>query len=163
MPLPAEEGARVLSIDDLYLEGEQPGDEVVVLGGGLTGCECAINQVRLGRRAHIVEMRDGLAIDANIRHRPILLAEVERAGIDVNLNARGVRVERGGLVVADGEGEEHLVPGDTVICAIGQRSRSDAADALRDAAPFVRVVGDAVRPSNITTAVYEAYHAALDI
>ena len=163
MPLPVEEGARVLSIDDLYLEGEQPGDEVVVLGGGLTGCECAINQVRLGRRAHIVEMRDGLAIDANIRHRPILLAEVERAGIDVNLSARGVRVERGGLVVADGEGEEHLVPGDTVICAIGQRSRSDAADALRDAAPFVRVVGDAVRPSNITTAVYEAYHAALDI
>ena len=108
-------------------------------------------------------MRDGLAIDANIRHRPILLAEVERAGIDVNLNARGVRVERGGLVVADGEGEEHLVPGDTVICAIGQRSCSDAADALRDAAPFVRVVGDAVRPSNITTAVYEAYHTALDI
>ena len=109
-------------------------------------------------------MRDGLAIDANIRHRPILLAEVERAGVDVNLNARGVRVEkRGGLVVADGKGEEHLVPGDTVICAIGQRSRSDAADALRDAAPFVRVVGDAVRPSNITTAVYEAYHAALDI
>ena len=50
-----------------------------------------------------------------------------------------------------------------MICAIGQRSRSDAADALRDAAPFVRVVGDAVRPSNITTAVYEAYHAALDI
>ena len=163
MPLPVEEGARVLSIDDLYLEGEQPGDEVVVLGGGLTGCECAINQVRLGRRAHIVEMRDGLAIDANIRHRPILLAEVERAGIDVNLNARGVRVERGGLAVADGEGKEHLVPGDTVICAIGQRSRSDAADALRDAAPFVRVVGDAVRPSNITTAVYEAYHAAFDI
>ena len=93
----------------------------------------------------------------------ILKRAVERAGIDVNLNARGVRVERGGLVVADGEGEEHLVPGDTVICAIGQRSRSDAADALRDAAPFVRVVGDAVRPSNITTAVYEAYHAALDI
>ena len=93
----------------------------------------------------------------------ILKRAVERAGIDVNLSARGVRVERGGLVVADGEGEEHLVPGDTVICAIAQRSRSDVADALRDAAPFVRVVGDAVRPSNIPTAVYEAYHAALDI
>ncbi len=53
-------------------------------------------------------MRDGLAIDANIRHRPILLAEVERADIDVNLSARGVRVERGGLVVADGEGRSTL-------------------------------------------------------
>lgn len=45
----------------------------------------------------------------------------------------------------------------------GQRSRRAVADALLDAAPFVRVVGDAVRPANICTAVYEAYHAALDI
>ena len=36
-------------------------------------------------------------------------------------------------------------------------------DALLDAAPFVRVVGDAVRPSNITNAVYEGWHAAYDI
>ena len=38
-----------------------------------------------------------------------------------------------------------------------------AIEELRDAAPFVRIVGDAVRPANITTAVYEAFHAALDI
>jgi len=60
-------------------------------------------------------------------------------------------------------GAERLVPADTVVCAIGQRSRTAVADELRDAAPYVRVVGDAVRPSNITTAVYEAWHAAFDI
>lgn len=30
-------------------------------------------------------------------------------------------------------------------------------------APIVREVGDCVRPANITKAVYEGYHAALDI
>lgn len=163
MPLPCEEGTRVYSIDELYLEGAPVGEEVVVLGGGLTGSECALNQARRGVKAHIVEMRDGLAIDANIRHRPILLAEIADAGVDVNTGVRGVRVTKEGVVVADADGAERLVPGDTVICAIGQRSRTAEADALRDSAPFVRIVGDAVRPANITTAVYEAYHAALDI
>ena len=107
-------------------------------------------------------MRDALAIDANIRNRPILLAELENAGVDEVVNARAQRVTAEGVVVETPEGERTL-PGDTVICAIGQRSRKDAADALLDGAPFVRVVGDARRPANITTAVYEAWHAAMDI
>ena len=53
--------------------------------------------------------------------------------------------------------------GKTVICALGQRANRADVDALRGCAPFVREVGDCVRPANITKAIYEAYHAALDI
>lgn len=162
LPVPVDAGARVLSIDDMYLDGAEPGEEVVVVGGGLTGSECALGLAARGKRVHVVEMREALALDANIRHRPILLAEVERAGVDVMCNARAVRVDAAGVVV-EREGEEVLVPGDTVVCAIGQRSRTAAVEELRDGAPFVRIVGDARRPANITAAVYEAYHAAMDI
>ena len=162
LPVPVEDGARVLSIDDLYLDGAAVGDEVAVIGGGLTGCECALLMAQRGKRAHVIEMRDGLAIDANIRHRPILLAELEAAGVDEVLNAAAARVTAEGVVVSE-DGAERVVPADTVVCAIGQRSRSTIVDELRDAAPYVRVVGDAVRPANITTAVYEAWHAALDV
>ena len=162
LPIPVEEGVRVLSIDDLYLDGAPVGDEVAVIGGGLTGCECSLLMAQQGKKAHVIEMRDGLAIDANIRHRPILLAELEAAGVDEIVNAAAQRVTPEGVFVNAG-GAERLVPADTVVCAIGQRSRTAVADELRDAAPYVRVVGDAVRPSNITTAVYEAWHAAFDI
>lgn len=37
-----------------------------------------------------------------------------------------------------------LVPGHSVICALGQRSRTAAVEALRDAAPYTAVIGDAV-------------------
>ena len=41
-------------------------------------------------------------------------------------------------------------------------NRADV-DALCRCAPFIREVGDCVRPANITKAICEAYHAALDI
>ena len=163
LPMPYEEGAQVVSIDDLYLNEVDLADEVVVLGGGLTGCECSILLSQKGKKVHVVEMRDSLAPDANPRHRPILLEQIDETGVDVQVGARGVRVQTDGLVVADADGRERLIPAKSVVCAIGQRSRSAAVDALRDAAPFVRIVGDAVRPADICTAVYEAYHAALDI
>jgi len=56
-----------------------------------------------------------------------------------------------------------LVPGHSVICALGQRSRTAAVEALRDAASYTAVIGDASRVSTITNAVYWDYHAALDI
>ena len=80
----------------------------------------------------------------------------------MRLNAAAVSVSAEGVTVKQ-DGAERLVPGTTVVCAIGQRSRRDAVEQLRDAAPFVRVVGDAVRPSNILNATYEAFHAAMDI
>lgn len=162
LPVPVSDDAVVRSIDELYLEGAPVGEEVVIVGGGLTGCECALLMAGKGKKVHLVEMRGGLAIDANIRHRPILLAQIEEAGVDVALNACAQAVTADGVTVAQ-DGAERLIAGDTVVCAIGQRSRTAAADALRDAAPFVRIVGDARRPSNITNAVYEGFHAALDI
>ena len=75
----------------------------------------------------------------------------------------GLRITDEGVICKDSEGNEVLVPGKTVICAVGQRANRADVDALRFSAPFVREVGDCVRPANITKAVYEGYYAALDI
>ena len=50
-----------------------------------------------------------------------------------------------------------------MICALGQKPNRAVADALRDSAPYVAVIGDCSKVSNITAAVYQGYHAALDI
>lgn len=163
LPVPADEDAHVVSIEDLYLNDAPVGEEVAVVGGGLTGCECALLMAQNGKKAHIIEMRDELAIDANIRHRPILLDELADAGVDEVKGAAAQRVSAEGVYVKQADGEERLVPADTVVCAVGRRSCSAIAESLRDAAPIVRIIGDAVRPANITTAVYEAWHAALDL
>lgn len=161
-PLPGIHGENVVVVNDYYRSRERVSGSVVVLGGGLAGCECAVHLGMEGKKVHIVEMRDALAVDCNIRHRPILLKNVEEY-TTVHLDHAGLRVTEDGLICRDPEGREVLIPGKTVICAVGQRSNRDAVMRLRDCAPWVREIGDCVRVSNITSAVYQGYHAALDI
>ncbi|MCB2340463.1 oxidoreductase [Clostridium estertheticum] len=163
-PIPGLHGDNVVVVNDYYLEKDKVKSEVVVLGGGLAGCEAAIHLAQEGKTVHLVEMRAELAPDANIRHRPILLGEIEKNNkIHVHMEYKGLSVTREGVVCADVACVEHLVPGTTIICALGQRARRDVVEDLIDCAPFVREIGDCVKASTITTAIYQGYHAALDI
>lgn len=161
-PIKGLDGENVVLVNNYYLEKEKVGDKVVVFGGGLAGCECAIHLGMEGKEVHIVEMRDELAPDANIRHRPLLLKEIDKYAT-VHTGCKGLEVSKEGILCEDKEGNQVLVKGNSVICALGQRSRRNVVDALRDSAPYVAVIGDASKVSTITNAVYEGYHAALDI
>lgn len=162
LPIPGIDRENVTIVNNYYLEKEKVGDEVVVLGGGLAGCEAAIHLAQEGKKVTIVEMRDELAPDANVRHRPLLLKQIEGLA-EVRVGLKGMEVTAQGVVCEDREGQRHLVKGSSVICALGQRARTDVAEALRDTAPYVAVIGDCAKVSTITNAVYQGYHAALDI
>jgi NADPH-dependent 2,4-dienoyl-CoA reductase/sulfur reductase-like enzyme len=161
-PLPGMDRDNVVVVNNYYLEQDKVGDTVVVLGGGLAGCECAVHLAQSGKTVHLVEMRDTLAPDCNIRHRPILMAKIDQL-VTVHLGHAGQEVTEKGLICKGPDGNPVLIPGETIICAVGQRANRADVEALRRAAPFVREVGDCIRPANITKAMYEGYHAALDI
>lgn len=161
-PIPGLDGDNVVLVNHYYKEKDKVAGDVVVFGGGLAGCECAIHLGMEGKRVHLVEMRDTLAPDANVRHRPLLLKEIEKY-VTVHTGCKGLAVRPDGILCETKDGAQVLVPGASVICALGQRSRTADVEALRDAAPFVRVIGDAARVGTITNAVYWGYHAALDI
>lgn len=161
-PLPGIGGDNVVVVNNYYLEKEKVGDSVVVLGGGLAGCECAIHLAQEGKQVHLVEMRDTLAPDANIRHRPILMQMIEKY-VTAHTGYQGLQITKEGVLCKTAAGEEVLVPGTSVICAVGQRSNREGIEALRNAAPIVREIGDCVKPGNITAAIYQGYHAGLDI
>ncbi len=160
--LPGMNGDHVVVVNNYYLEKEKVGNSVVVLGGGLAGCECAIHLAQEGKKVHLVEMRDSLAPDANIRHRPILMKMIDQY-VEAHTEYQGLEIRPDGVLCKDLKtGEEVLVPGSSVICAVGQRANRDIVSELRDCAPVVREIGDCVRPSNITHAMYQGYHAGLD-
>ncbi|SHI10025.1 2,4-dienoyl-CoA reductase [Sporobacter termitidis DSM 10068] len=161
-PIPGIEGDNVIVAGDLYKNREKVGKRVAVLGGGLVGCETAVHLAREGRDVTVVEMLPDVCLDANGRHRPLLVAELNKS-VACRTGLRGVRVTKDGLVCADGDGNEVTLEADTVVVAVGQRPLRPVADALRDCAPEVFEVGDCVKPAQVTQAVFRGHFAALDI
>ena len=161
-PIEGIERENVIVVNDYYRKKNSVADTVVILGGGLAGCECAVHLGMEGHKVAIVEMKDQLASDCNIRHRPILMSMVEKYA-SVFLNHTALKVTDDGLISRDAFGREALVEGKTVICAAGQVPERKGIEKMRKAAPWVREIGDCTRVANITAAIYQGYHAALDI
>ncbi|MDD3027482.1 MAG: NAD(P)/FAD-dependent oxidoreductase [Erysipelotrichaceae bacterium] len=162
-PIPGLDGANVIQATAYHHNQDQVKDSVIVLGGGLSGTELAVHLANEGKAVKLVEMGSELAPDANIRHRPLLLDEVNKKGVEVFTDHKGLQVNDNGIVCLDKEGNEVVLEGRTVICALGQVARRDIVDELIDEAPIVKTVGDCAKVATITTAIYQGHHAALDI
>lgn len=157
------ENPQVVLVNDYHHHAKTIQDSVIVLGGGLAGCELAIHLAREGKSVKLVEMNSSLSPDANIRHRPLLLAEIEKSGIEVFMSHRGMEITEEGVICQTADSKEVLISGKSVILALGQKPNRDLFEELIDAAPVVKTIGDCLKVSTITTAIYQGHHAALDL
>jgi NADPH-dependent 2,4-dienoyl-CoA reductase/sulfur reductase-like enzyme len=95
-PLPGIDGNNVVFVNDLPARRKNIGRRVVVLGGGLAGCETAVHLADEGKSVVLVEMRDTLAPDANHFQGAILMDRL-KGRVEIRLNFRGARISDEGL------------------------------------------------------------------
>ena len=163
-PIPGlREAPNMIPAEDYYLRKDEIGDTAIVLGGGLVGCELAVCLAREGKKVHLVEMRDQLCPDANVRYRPLLMAELEKCHVEVHTSCKCESAGADGVVCSTADGAQVSIPGDSILCGLGLKPNTAVVEELRGAAPKFFAIGNCVRPDTITHAVYQGYHAALDI
>ena len=158
-PIPGIE--KAVMADDLADTMIDPGQRIVIIGGGLVGCETAVHLAHAGHDVTVIEMKDGICADANPRHRPLLLAELQNT-VTCLTDTKAIRLTDEGLL-CEAAGGEILIQADTVVCAAGRVSNRAAAETLADCAPYVDTIGDCVKPGNVAQATFRGHFAALDI
>ena len=162
-PIPGlREAKNMILAEDYYLEKDRVGDSVIVLGGGLVGCELAVCLADLGKKVKVVEMRSELCPDANIRYRPLLMKKMDEVGIEIYTDTTCREVTSSGVVCTK-DGGDLVLEGETIAAALGLKANTSVVEELRGIAPQFASIGNRVRPDTITFAVYQGYHAALDI
>ena len=135
------------------------GENLVIIGGGVTGLETA-ETFAPDHKVTVVEMLDkvgGNLYPSIVMH---LAQEIMKNGGVIAKGKQLTAVEDGAVTVKDTKsGEEMKVPADTVILAMGVRSNRPEADALREAfGDNLILVGDSCKPGQI----YDALHSAHD-
>ncbi len=154
---------NVFQAEVTYGKENELGENIVVLGGGLVGCETAAHLAREGKNVTLVEMRGDIALDADIFYQAAVRFELRDRNVKLVLNASGEQITEEGLVVKNADGQTELLKADNVLCAVGYRPDSSLYRELHDAAPVVEMIGDCRRPGKVKNAVADAYYLALDI
>jgi 2,4-dienoyl-CoA reductase-like NADH-dependent reductase (Old Yellow Enzyme family)/thioredoxin reductase len=159
-PIPGIENA--VHALDLYAAPEKTGKRIVMIGGGLIGCETGLWLADRGHKVHILEMRGDVAIEGNDSHRRALLPLMRKQLTwEVLVTVRSV--DKQGVQYTDSGGQKKFIEADTVAYAAGQRPNSEFLEKLRNAGIVFTAAGDCVQPLQVKQAVYKGFCAAMDI
>ncbi len=165
--IPGIAGANVITAGECYekLErGEDVGESICVLGGGLVGCETALHlAMDCGKRVTIVEQLSELAAEEMYLTRDALLDRIGEYCEAAYVRARCTEVRADGLVFEDRWGRSHTVPCDTVVLSAGMRARQTEAEAFRGCAKRFARIGDCAKASNVRNATRTGFDAAVQL
>ncbi|RMF20853.1 MAG: FAD-dependent oxidoreductase [Deltaproteobacteria bacterium] len=161
--MPPVEGVdlpHVINTVELYTGNKTVGDRVLVVGGGLCGCEAAAYLAELGKQVTVIEMaRDILPEGKTVNTRLAIRALIEKSGVAVRTSTKLVAVTPSGARV-EHNGEEQEIEADTVVIATGFSPDVSLRDALEEELPEVVAIGDCAQPRTIAEAIWSGFHAA---
>ena len=143
-----------------YLGGAPVGDKVVIIGGGLSGCEIAYDLYLKGKTPIIVEMKNDLIAVKGVclANSSYLRDFFELNKVEVHLNTRLKEFTGKGVVVTGPDGKDFEIGADTVITSMGYRPAPLFKDSKN-----VKFVGDCSAVGNLRTAVWRAWDVAMKI
>ena len=160
-PLPGIETAQHATT--AYTDLDALGKTVAVMGGGLVGCETALFLAETGRDVTIIEMQKEIAPEANWMHKVGMMQRfAETPSLHVRTGLRCIAVTETGVECQDSEGNTVMVPAESKVYAFGQRSVPVAALISLDV-PEIRVIGDCHLVGKTNGAIFDGYHAAMDL
>ena len=161
-PIPGLDNPKVIVGATMHDEPHDFGQTVVVIGGGLVGCESAAELHAEGRDVTVVEMLPGIAPGCGQSQSNAL--RIGMQGVHVRTSTSCIRIEDAGVVVQTEGQPEELLPADSIILSAGMRPRTALVQQLQQAAvPESYVIGDCSAARKMGDAIREGYYTALNL
>jgi 2-enoate reductase len=184
--LPGLDGAKVLYAIDALRAEKIEGEQVVVVGGGLTGCELAYMLGRDGKKVTIVEAAGTIlnAYGLSAANYNMLMELLDYYKVKVIKNATVESYSDGAALVAEsvknvpnsagraallfavgaeGIPKKHSIPADCIIVSAGYIPNTELYEKIKDKTTNVHLIGDAKKPANVMEAIWSAYDIARSV
>jgi NADPH-dependent 2,4-dienoyl-CoA reductase/sulfur reductase-like enzyme len=162
--IPGADLPSVITVVDADLGRSPVGDQVVVVGGGVSGSECAAGLAMQGKRVVVLDVlpRKVLCWDLVDLTRISLFSLMQEHGVG-RVQGRVVAITPTGVAVTlpDGTGAE--LPADTVVLACGLRPDVTALEPLLHVIPETYLVGDCNTVGSIFHANHDAFNVAVEV
>lgn len=160
------DSSKAVSAVDVLEGHAKLGENVVVIGGGMVGCESAVDFAIEGKKVTLVEALDNVLSSeyVPIQHTMMLKDMMEQYNVDVKAAHKLIEINDEGAVVQPVYGGEAVtVKADTVVLAIGLKPNASLASDLRGCGIEVYEVGSVKKAGNIINSVHDAFEVAYNL
>ena len=162
-PIAGVESNNVILAEDALLQKRPVGNHVLVIGGGMVGCEVADFLSARGKRVILTELLPDIAPHTDAPFTFFIRERLRDQKVEIRTSCKVKKIS-GNEVSIEREGIEEIVePIDSVIIATGYRAQTDLIRSL-DSTPYrVSIIGDAMEARDALWAIYEGSKAAHEI
>jgi 2,4-dienoyl-CoA reductase-like NADH-dependent reductase (Old Yellow Enzyme family)/thioredoxin reductase len=160
--IPGVNSRNVVAAQDV-LAGRDVGQNVVIIGGGMVGCETGHYLADKGKRVTIIEILKRIANDVSPMVRRRLLDGLREKQVAMITSANCEEITEDSVLVTTGEEERQRIPADSVIVAVGYKPNDALLRAIEGKFSNVYCIGDAVSPQRIREAISAGYRAGLSL
>lgn len=163
--IPGVHAAHVVSAEEVLTGEKCVQGRVIIVGGGLVGCETAEFLLTKAKRVTsviVLEMLNRLAPTVSTSYRPFFLGMLKMLGVRLETQTTVEEITEQGVKV-NRKGTPEFIEGDAVVIAAGLRLDTEIIEAFRGIASEVFSIGDCVRPRMIREAIEEGLTVGLKI
>jgi pyruvate/2-oxoglutarate dehydrogenase complex dihydrolipoamide dehydrogenase (E3) component len=160
--IPGVDRKNVVGSWDVLTGRAMPGQKILVIGGGSTGCETAdflahpLDDLSpRGNRVTILEMLDNVCLDDLSPRRSLLIQRLKNKGVKILTGARVTEILEDGVNYLHNGKAETLRGIDTVVLATGTRPNNALMEGIRGKSIPIFMIGDAKEPRKTPAAIAE--------
>jgi 2,4-dienoyl-CoA reductase-like NADH-dependent reductase (Old Yellow Enzyme family)/thioredoxin reductase len=140
------------------------GEEVIVAGGGMVGCETAEFLAEKSKKVVIVEMLDEAGCDMESVTRKIVLKRLAEKNVKILTNTVICDImDEGILALNKKRNKMEVVKGESIVLALGAKPNDELAKELDGCVKELYLIGDCVKPRRISDAMLEGFDVARQI
>jgi 2-enoate reductase len=136
---------------------------VVIIGGGMVGCETGHYLAKQGKTVTIMEILKRMANDMFFMTRRRLMDELRNKKVTLLASTTCEEINEGGVLVTTAEGKKETIPADTIIIAVGYDANDRLYKALEGKIREIYCIGNSAKPRRILEANSEGYQAGLGL
>lgn len=136
-------------------------DNVVIIGGGLTGCEIAYEIAKAGKHPVIVEAQDDIlkVLGSSMANTSFLRDAFDYYKVPVYTDVKVSEITNDAVIMKNSNQEQIVIPADTVVVSIGYEC-GIGFDCDKE---HVHVIGDACKIGNLYSAILAANELAISL
>ena len=148
---------KLISYEDTLRTPNKTGETIVIIGGSLIGLDLADFLSSIGKKVILVDIKNkiGNLLPNSVGYH--LKKRLASHGVSILTKRKVLKISDTGILLETRNGHEKILDFDTVINTISRQPRNELVDDLKNKGCSVYVVGDALSPGNIQSAIASGF------